>query len=131
MRLGTTTIEYEDRSPEVYAAVYSEVYRGMNLLAQEVAQDAAAAAPSDTGKLKSSIKAIAITANKQPRPLSASRKAPVTMAHVITDTGDAPDDHKGYGGWVEIGTRDTPRQPFIRPAVSKNKRKLNRLIRML
>lgn len=73
--------------------------------ASRVTAEAKRLAPVDTGQLRDSIyrTPVKVTQDK-------------ISATIETDTSDLHNRGYGYGGFVEVGTRRTPAQPFIFPA---------------
>lgn len=75
----------------------------MRRLAGEIAEDAKRLAPVRTGRLRDSI-----------------HVAEVSDTHAIVQADprnpDADAEDAPYAGFVEYGTSDTPRQPFLAPA---------------
>lgn len=88
-----------NRIPALIAAVEANSRTAPMRAAEKIAASAKAYAPVDTGYLRSSIRAVSVSAGKE--------------ADVVVS---AP-----YAAFVEYGTRYMPAQPFLYPAVMDHK----------
>lgn len=102
-------MKFDDLGRAINKAVYTAAVQ----TAVDIENDAIAAAPEDTGRLKNSIH---VEVNK-------IAEAGVVAIEGTTDCG--------YGGYVEGGTYKTRPQPFLGPAFRKNADKLAERIRDL
>jgi len=103
MEINVQTIINLVDSAEIKKKISDASYAALKEAVQGVKADAKALCPvGETGNLK---KSISTTVKR--------RKSGTVTAHVFTKTF--------YGGFVEFGTVKNPAQPFLRPAVEKNK----------
>jgi len=107
-------ITLEDNTAEYFKRVKRVTDRASRDAARMVLTDARRLVPKDTGRLASQIEV-------------QRGKYPSGDWEVIAQPRGSYGD-KFYAIFVELGTIDTPTQPYMRPALKKNNRKIKNMI---
>ena len=107
---------------EIASHIEARVIGGLDEVADKIVEDAKELCPVDTGALKRSIR---------------KEKQLVSLYPFIYNIGVAAGGHVknsrtgrevDYATYVEFGTSRTPAQPFMGPAVEKNRGEIRRIL---
>lgn len=107
---------------EIASHIDPKVVEGLDEVADKIVKDAKELCPVDTGALKRSIR-------KEKQLVSLY---PFTYAVGVTAGGHVKNPRTGgevdYAAHVEFGTSRTPTQPFMGPAIEKNRGEIRRIL---
>lgn len=107
---------------DIASHIDSKAVEGLDDVADKIVGDAKELCPVDTGALRKSIRK-----EKELRSLY-----PFTYTIRVAAGGDEKSPKTGrevdYASYVEFGTSRTPAQPFMGPAVEKNRAEIRRIL---
>ena len=107
---------------EITFHVSPEVEKGLDEVADKIVEAAKDLCPVDTGALRKSIRK-----EKELRSLY-----PLTFTIGVAAGGHEKNPKTGrevdYASYVEFGTSRTPAQPFMGPAIEKNREEIRRIL---
>ena len=107
---------------EIASHIDPKVVEGLDEVADKIVKDARESCPVDTGALRRSIR-------KDKRLVSLY---PFTYTVGVTAGGYVKNPKTGrevdYAAYVEFGTSRTPAQPFMGPALEKNRGEIRRIL---
>jgi HK97 gp10 family phage protein len=107
---------------EIHSHLGPEVVEGLDEVADKIVKDARELCPVDTGALQRSIRK-----EKELRSLY-----PFTYTIGVAAGGHVKNPKTGrkvdYAAHVEFGTSRTPAQPFMGPAIEKNRAEIRRIL---
>lgn len=107
---------------EIASHIKPEVVEGLDEVADKIVRDARELCPVDTGALQRSIR----------RDKQLVSLYPFIYTVGVTAGGDVKNPKTGrevdYAAFVEFGTSRTPAQPFMGPAIEKNRGEIRRIL---
>lgn len=106
-------VKWRLSSNEVAAIIQGEMDEVCKEGAEMIAEDARSLAPKKTGKLASEIDV---------------RTSKYEGGGYVVEAQGAGNYDKYYAAFVEVGTHKMAAQPYMRPAVKKNRKKIQKLM---